>query len=170
MKLAIPQPRRLSGAALKFHAQRIMDELKDVGADQYDLHVPETRYLPHVIQADEHIQGAVYGKYPQGRGALVATDKRILFIDKKPLFVRLDDIDFGVVGGITYTQTGLPGIVTLRTRLGDYKLRTFNSKNAMNFVDYVGARCLRSEQLSQKVIDKIMNGDYDDYDDQKRTI
>lgn len=124
--------------------ERIYAELRVAGANRYDMKLPETHYLPTVIRPDEHVMVAVYGKYDIGRGALVATDRRILFIDKKPLFVQCDEIGFGVVGGVTQTRVGLSGIVTLHTRLGDYKLRTFNHKSANNFVSYIDEVCLQS--------------------------
>lgn len=131
---------QLTGQAFRSHADRVDTELKACGATGFDLILPETRYLHRVILPGEHIKGSVYGRYQSGRGALVATDRRILFIDKKLLFSHFDEIDFIVVGGVSRTRVGLSGVVTLHTRLGDYKIRTFNQKNARNFVDYIGTR------------------------------
>lgn len=124
---------------------RVKAELRVHGAVAYDLWLPETHYLPHVIHEDEHIMGTVYGRYKGGRGVLVATDQRVLFLDKKPGWMRCDEITFAVIGGITRTKIGPVGNVTLHTRLGDYKLRTFNQKNAENFVDYIETQCLHEE-------------------------
>ena len=127
-------------------AQRIYDELKANGADVYDLYLPETHYLPNLIHLDEHIKGSVYGRYDTGRGALIATDQRVLFIDKKPMFLHYDELSFLIIGGLTFTKSGFIGKVTLHTRLGDFSLRTFNLKNAENFVDYIEAQCLQNQQ------------------------
>lgn len=144
----VPSPAKrtqLTSSFLKPHAERINQELRDAGAVKYDLMLPETRYLPFVIHTDEHIGGSVYGRYENGRGALIATDKRVLFLDKKPMFSRCDEIDYGVVGGVTRTGIGPKGFVTLHTRLGDYKIRTFNTQNAINFVNYIETKCLRGD-------------------------
>lgn len=128
------------------HAARIRAELKQKGALPYDLILPETYYLPTVIHHDEHIMGSVYGRYDKdgaiGRGALVATNQRVIFLDKKPLFVHYDEITFKVIGSISYTRTAIVGYVTLHTRLGDFQLRTFNHKNAYNFVKFIEEECL----------------------------
>lgn len=153
---------------LSRQAERINDELRAGGAVTYDLILPETHQLPDIIHDDEHIYGSVYGKHSSGRGALIATDKRILFIDKKPLFLHLDEIDFGVVGGVTITHAGLWGIVTLHTPMGDYSLRTFNRKNAQNFVDYVEVKCLRRKVFNQRTNQKFSKGDDDDNTAQER--
>ncbi len=130
----------------KAHANRVNRELRAAGAVAYNMWLPETHYLPHLIREDEHIEGTVYGRYSDGRGVLVATNQRILFLDKKPLFMHRDDITFNIVSGISRTRVGPIGTVTLRTREGNYKIRTFNQKNAKNFVDYVTTRYLKEER------------------------
>lgn len=81
------------------HKKATFERLRDLGADWYDMLLPETHYLPRLIAHDEKIQGVVWGRYEQlgrygqessklssGRGLLVATDRRVLFIDKSRCF------------------------------------------------------------------------------------
>ena len=147
----------LKGQDLEQHANRINSELKACGAAAYDIVLPETRYMYHIILPDEHIRGSVYGRYELGRGALVATDRRILFIDKKLLFSHFDEIDFTVVGGVSRTRVWFSGVVTLHTRLGDYKIRTFNQKNARNFVQYIGTRFFERSAANHYLAEKPAN-------------
>ncbi|HWB39195.1 MAG TPA: hypothetical protein VG604_03030 [Candidatus Saccharimonadales bacterium] len=51
-----------------FHAQRpvpsdllehVKQELRQRGAVAYDLWLPETKYLPHLLHKDEHVLGSV---------------------------------------------------------------------------------------------------------------
>ncbi|MFI5270433.1 MAG: PH domain-containing protein [Candidatus Saccharimonadales bacterium] len=134
---------------------RVKMELRQRGAVSFNLWLPETRYLAHIIHKDEHIMGSVYGRFDKGgndrgRGALVATDQRVLFIDKKPLFMHCDEMTFMIIGGVTYTRSAIIGYVTLHTRLGDYKLRTFNPTGAANFVDYIETKCLQGAEKEEK--------------------
>jgi len=130
-------PQQSAGTPSKSHVERVNEELRAAGAVAYNMLLPETHYLPHLIGEDEHIMGSVYRRYKDGRGVLVATDKRILFIDKKPLFTHHDDIAYRIVSGLTRTRIGPIGTVTLRTREGSYQIRTFNQKNAKNFVNHI---------------------------------
>lgn len=139
---SIQGQKRLTSGFLKAHLEKIKVELKIAGADKYDLALPETNYLASVIHPDENILGSVYGKYTNGRGALFITDQRILFIDKKPMFVDCREISFDVISGISRTNIGPIGTVTLYTKLGELKLRTLNQKNAINFVNSVDRVCL----------------------------
>lgn len=129
----------------KQDVERVRAELKAAGAVAYDLWLPETRFLPRIIHADEHVMGTVYGRYKGGRGVLVATDQRVIFLDKKPGWMRCNELTFAVIGGVTRTRIGPVGTVVLHTRLGDYSLRTFNQKNAENFVDYIETQCLKPD-------------------------
>lgn len=126
------------------HADRIRQELKAAGAVLYDLWLPESKSLPFMIDEDEHIKGVVYGHYADGTGALVATDKRVIFIDKKFLFVKFDDITFDVISAVSHNYVGPYGTVTLHTRVGDYKLRTFNLRAANKFCGYINKRCIEN--------------------------
>jgi hypothetical protein len=147
-----------SGVAKEW-LDRIKAELRQRGAVAYNLWLPETRYLVHLLHKDEHIMGSVYGHFDKGgndrgRGALIATDQRVLFVDKKPLFMHCDEMTFMIIGGVTYTRSLIVGYVTLHTRLGDYKLRTFNPKSAANFVDYIETKCLQ-EAINGEKFDNV---------------
>lgn len=128
---------------LKLHTAQIEKDIEALGAVKYDLLLPETHALPFIIHPDERIIGIVYGRYKQqngnlvGRGALIATNERVLLLDKKPLFVRLDEITYFVVSGVTYSRVALAGTVTLHSRTGDTSVRTFNQNCARSFVEAV---------------------------------
>jgi hypothetical protein len=133
----------------KLHQKTINEDLRALGVGRYDFWLPETHTLPYIIHPDEHIKGIVYGHYKHsasepasGRGALVATDSRILLIDKKPLFLRCDELTYHVVSGVTYTKVGMAGTVTLHTRAGDIQMRTLNSRCANTFVAAIETLCI----------------------------
>jgi hypothetical protein len=129
-------------------------DLKALGADEFDLMLPETHALLDIVHGDETIIGIVYGRYKQnnaehasGRGVLVATDRRILLVDKKPMFLKCDELSYNVVSGVSYSKAGIAGTVTVHSRTGDISIRTYNSKCAGLFVEAIETRCLsRSTQ------------------------
>jgi hypothetical protein len=130
---------------LKMHSANIDAVLESLGAVAYDMVLPETHALPYIIQPSEEIVGIVFGKYKLesknqvGRGALVATNKRILLVDKKPFFEKVDELPYHVVSGVAYVSVGRAGTVTLHTRMGDVTVRTFNHNLAKSFVGAVEA-------------------------------
>lgn len=130
------------------HSRRIYDELLAAGVSRFGMKKFAARYLPKVIHKDEHIKGVVYGRYRDksgvlslNAGMLVATNKRIIFLDHKPGYTATDEIAYNVVAGISLTKA-IFSAVTLRTRLGDYTIRFTNPKSAEIFAKYVERHCL----------------------------
>ncbi len=129
--------------ATQMYAQNINAAIIALGADRYDLLLPETHHLPTIIHDDEQIIGIVYGAYTQvnvhvsGRGVLIATTQRVLLLDKKPLFERRDELSYGVISGVSYSRAGIASTVVLHTRIGDITLRTLNKTCAQSFIQAI---------------------------------
>jgi hypothetical protein len=125
-------------------------QLRALGADGYDVRVPETKYLLSVLLPGEDIIGVVYGRYTFhegtkkiiGRGMLVATGRRILLLDKKPFYSRHDELSYYVVSGIDYNHVGPAGTVTLQSRVANIDIRTFNDRCARNFCQAIESKML----------------------------
>jgi hypothetical protein len=135
------------------HKRRVREELKHLGVSWFGLATMESEYLPSLIHADEHIGGVVYGKHPDGFAMLVATDRRVIFLDLKPLFQNEDEITFDVVSGVSFGHAGLGSTVTLHTRVKDYPIRTYNQTCARNFVQYIELRCLEHKNQRENSYD-----------------
>ncbi len=126
------------------HSERITKELTAAGMSSYGLRKAESRYLPQVIHADEHIGGVVYGRYENGGGMLIATDKRVIFLDVKPLFTTNDEVTYNVVSGFKINRTGVVNSVTLHTKVKDFTLRYVNRLCATKFKTYLESRSIEA--------------------------
>jgi hypothetical protein len=124
------------------HDTNVRTQLRDLGLSKMAMMSTESHYLPKLIHPDEILGGVVFGKHVDGYAMLVATDRRIIFLDKKPLFVNEDEMTYDVVGGISISRAGIGATVTLHTRLKDYTIRTFNQESAQKFLHYIELRCL----------------------------
>lgn len=141
-KLIKDEQKRRSALHTQVHEYRVRESLIHLGVSKTGLSSEEVRYLPKLIRVDEQIGGVVYGWHQDGFAMLVATDKRVIFLDKKPLFSTVDDIRYEVISGVSFGHVGIGSTVTLHTKIKDYKLRTFNEKCSMGFVQYIESRCL----------------------------
>ncbi|HET6924518.1 MAG TPA: PH domain-containing protein [Candidatus Saccharimonadales bacterium] len=135
-------------AVTKGRTEEVRTQLQQAGADWYDLKLPETDALPTVMRPAERVLGVVYGRYHHlafegeqvSRGMLVATDQRLLLLNKKPLFIRCDEIMYEVVSSVSYAQAGFGGTVTLHSKIGDIMVRTFNQHCAVGFISALEGR------------------------------
>lgn len=123
------------------HTKRIHQELRAAGMTSYGFTKLETKYLPALIHEDEHVKGVVYGRLDSGSGVdavmLVATDKRVLYIDCKPFYKDWDGITYEVVAGVKMSIVGSFASIVLHTRVKEYSLRFVNIKCARIFTKYI---------------------------------
>jgi hypothetical protein len=138
------------------HHMRVKTELKNVGMQKPGLRSHEAQYLPHLIRDDEHIEGAVFGYMDIGFAMLVATDKRLIFLDRKPLFMNGDDITYDIIGGVSYSHGVIGSTVTLRSRIKDYKVFTFNKASADYLVRYINGRCVELSSSEGRYNEKLI--------------
>lgn len=122
------------------HEGRVRADLRLVGLRVFGLLSSESRYLPNIIHDDEQIGGAIFGR-SEGTGMiLVATDNRLILLDKRPQFVNEDEIGYEAIRGISYSHAGPTSTVTLHGHTRDYSIATFNRRSAEQFVAYVESR------------------------------
>lgn len=125
------------------HAQRIKRELAKAGMTAYGQLKMSSRHLPTIIEQDEHICGVVYGWRGGGLAMLVATDKRIIYLERRPLFTSVDDLSYDIVAGVRVIDAGLFPSVDLHSRMGDYTLTYVNPRCAHKFAEYIESRIER---------------------------
>lgn len=129
------------------HKDRIKEELHRAGVTTLGRYRFSGIYLPEVIHEDEHIEAAIFGRHKelQGffgavEGMLVATDKRVLFIDHRPGYTTMDEFTYDVVSGVNMTKAIYNASVTLYTKVNNYRLSYVAKQSAKKFVDYIENR------------------------------
>ena len=95
----------------------------------------EIKELPNVLWDDERVKGAVQGRYGRGQGLLVATDRRLVFLDKKLIGdrVRVEDFPYDKVSSIQYQLKFISAEVTI-----------FTSGNRAEITDIIPKRAART--------------------------
>ncbi len=106
--------------------------------------------MPNIIHQDEHIGGVVYGRYVNGSAMLIATDRRVIFLDRKPLFTTNQEVTYDVVSGFKIDLRGVISAVTLNTKIGDFTLRYVNRRCAINFKHFLESRRLEYDVAAPK--------------------
>ena len=84
--------------------QEIRDQLSSLDGVATLLGRREINDLPNILWDDEQIKGALQGLYGGGQGLLVATDRRMVFVDKKLIGnrVKVEDFPYDSVSSIQY--------------------------------------------------------------------
>lgn len=138
----------MTGVTSKYeHAKRIQRELIRAGVTLYGLIKSESRYLPRIIHEDEHIEAVVYGQHHSSSAMIVATDRRIIYLDKKPMALFMDEVTYDVVSGIEFEVHTLFGSVTLHTAVTNYEIKYANIHCAEKFAAYIEEQRINRENL-----------------------
>ncbi len=94
---------------------QVEDQLKKVGCNFRFWNRPEIRELTNILVPGEVIAQATNGRYENGFALLVATNLRLLLIDKKPMFLTLEDLRFDMISEMDYSGQLLEGTVRIMT-------------------------------------------------------
>lgn len=134
----------------KEHSSRVQHELLHAGATIYGLLKAESRYLPHIIHPDEHIHAIIYGQHNSSSAMLVATDKRVIYLDKKPMATIMDEVTYDVVSGIEFDVHTFFATVVLHTAVKNYEIRFVNIHCADTFANYIEEQRIKREEFLEE--------------------
>ena len=133
----------------------INSELKAVGVKTMGLIAPESKLLSKLLNDNEKIMGVVYGKYTGGLAWLVATNLRVIFIDRKLFFSSTDEISYDVVSGVKLNRAGAFSSVILHTRMGDYNITYVSPEAADIFVKYIENQRIEDRKDKPNIKEKL---------------
>ena len=71
------------------------------------------RELCAILWDDEKITAAVMGRYDAGWALLVATEHRLLLIDKKPWYITIEDIRYDMLAEVDFSAGVLDAMIKL---------------------------------------------------------
>lgn len=100
----------------------------------------EVRELPNILWEDEHVERLVQGAYNNGSGVLVATNKRLVFVDKGWTKLVVEDFPYDKISSIQY-KTGLAlGTIMIFASGNNSEIKNVPKDQTRAFADYVRAR------------------------------
>lgn len=84
------------------HISEIEARVAKLGVKLSRWYGPELQELQHVLEDHEQIVALVPGRYFGGYALLVATDHRVLLIDKRTFYLTLEDIRYDMISEIDF--------------------------------------------------------------------
>jgi hypothetical protein len=126
--------------------QTIDAQLAKVGMKNRFFGRPEVRELCHILAPGEVIQHAVSGQYEGGFGLVLATDRRILLIDKKPWFLTMEDIRYDMVSEVDFYGRLLDSTVIIVTINKNLTFKSWHKDKLRDLVRYIQHRVMQLRQ------------------------
>ena len=101
----------------------------------------EVKELPNILWDDEQVLDLVQGFYNHGTGILVATQKRLLFVDKGMLGgLKVEDFPLDKISSLQYSTGLLLGEITVFTSGNKAVIKNVDKTQTRTFAEGVRAR------------------------------
>lgn len=130
-------------------AQAVDEQLKHIGFNKHSWGRAEVQELPNVILPDEEIYECVNGIYEGGFALLVATDVRVLLVDKKPFnFLTVEDLRFDMINEIDYYHRLFGAYISITSGDKNLRFRSYNKARLRKLINHV-QHCMAENKKKQ---------------------
>ena len=101
----------------------------------------EIKELPNILWENEKLEKLLQGTYNNSTGVLVATNKRLIFVDKGLLGgLKVEDFPYSNISSIQYETGMLLGKLKIYTSGNKADITNVEKKQVRDFAEYVRAR------------------------------
>lgn len=119
-------------------ADAIEKQLKRLRFNMHGWGKSEARELPSILLPDEQIYELVNGIYEGGFALLVATDVRVLLVDKKPLnYLTVEDFRFDMISEIDYSHRLVGARISISTGSKNLRFTSYNQPRLRKLITHV---------------------------------
>lgn len=140
--------------------EEIQGQLKRIDGISHLLARKEIKELPAILWENEQVEHMLQGMYNNGLGALFATNKRLVFVDKGLLFgLKVEDFPYDKITSIQYETKILQGTLTIFASGNKAEITHAEKALVRTFAEHVRARI--SAPVESKAIAEPASGDDD---------
>jgi hypothetical protein len=110
----------------------------------------ELRELEHILMDDERIVALVPGRYFGGYALLIATDHRVLLIDKRSFFLTLEDIRYDMISEVDFSARMFDSTLQIYTFNKQHRFTSVKHKKHLRTLTvYVQQQIMQLKQKMQ---------------------
>ena len=122
-------------------SKSVEEQLKNIKFSAKSWGRAEIGELPNILLDDEKIFECVNGTYEGGFALLVATNIRLLLIDKKPLkFLTVEDLRFDMINQIDYSHRLMGARINVSAGNKNTKFTSFNQQRLRKLINHIQHR------------------------------
>jgi Bacterial PH domain/Short C-terminal domain len=120
--------------------EEIRDQIGHLPGGKGFLGRKEVKQLPSILWEDEAIESIIRGFYANGTGILIATNKRLVFVDKGITSLRVEDFPYDKITSIQYHLGIAGGTLTIFASGNKADIQHVPKDQCKAFGDFVRAR------------------------------
>jgi hypothetical protein len=111
---------------------------------------PEIRELQHILMDHEQIVKFVVGRYHGGLAILTATEHRLLLVDKKPLYLTVEDIRYDMISEIDISARLFDATIKIFTVNKQLVFTSVRQQHLRGLATYVQQRVMDMRQYQHQ--------------------
>ncbi len=119
------------------HIHTIEEQLKEIGCNFRFIGRPEIKELTKILLPDEKIIQCANGYYEAGVALVCVTDHRFLLIDKKPMFLTIEDVRFDMISEIDFSHKLFNATLKIHSTNKSVTFTSWNHARLRTLVDYL---------------------------------
>ena len=118
----------------------VAKQIIEAGIDLSTLPKGDVRELPNILWDDEKISDIVRGTYKSGNGVLVATNKRLIFVNRGFIYgINVEDFPYDKINSIQYSTGILLGEIAIYVSGNAAEIRNVSNDECRRFSEHVRA-------------------------------
>lgn len=123
--------------------QEVESQLKEIGCNFRFFGRPEIKELAKILQPGETIARATNGLYEGGFALLCVTNERLLLIDRKPMFLTIEDVRFDMIAEIDFNHRLLNATVNIYSTNKSLTFTSWNHDRLRKLVEHLQQRVMQ---------------------------
>lgn len=124
----------------------VEEQLKRIGCNFRFWGRAEVRELANILLPEEIIAGCTNGRYEGGAALLAVTDLRLLLVDRKPMFLAIEDIRFDMIAEMDFSARLLNSTIRVITPTRTLVFTGWSSQRLRTILNYAQQRVMETRQ------------------------
>lgn len=134
------------------HLHTVEEQLKAIGCNFKFFGRPEIRELANILLPGETIAQCTNGYYEGGIALLCVTDHRLLLVDRKMMFLTIEDVRFDMISEIDFNYRLLNSTVRIYSTNKSLVFTAWNHQRLRRLIEYLQHQVVHIRNQQQHIV------------------
>lgn len=134
--------------------QKLETQLKSIKLGFRMFGRSELRELKRILKENETVHHCVYGYYEGGSGILVATNHRVLLIDKRAFFLNLEDFSYETIKDVVINLKFLQAAIYIQSGMKKLSFRSVSDAKLKKLMSFIQEQIKDISQIESTIINE----------------
>ena len=133
----------------------VLEQLRAIGFTNWFFGRQEVNELSKILNDGEIIEHCAFGMYEDGPALLVATNNRLLLVDKRPFFLNLEDLRYEMINEVDFAGRFFDAVVKLHTGNKQVLFRSVAGSRMRDLYSFIQDQITIARHIEQTISDTM---------------